>query len=297
MNSHRPETFTVPIDDETSQVARHAAKPAIEMSRISCVFGSQKVLWNVSLKISVGQTVALVGESGCGKSVTMKVMMRLLEPTSGTLHWFGNDVAAMTTAERQQQRLRLGYLFQGAALFDSLTIYENVAFGLRQTGQHSERQIRETVLARLEEVGLNADIVLKRPSEISGGMQKRVGLARALALSPDVMFYDEPTTGLDPVNSRRIDDLIDSVRESRGVTGVIVTHDLRTVRRVADRVILMYPRGRLVDHENQIIFDGTPEQLAASSEERIREYTGDEFSQLTFTAPSSGNSPGLSQSA
>ncbi len=253
------------------------SSPAIEIADTNCVFGAQKVLWNVDLAINAGQTVAIVGESGCGKSVTMKVMMQLLTPTAGTLRWFGEGVADMTEAERQRQRLRLGYLFQGAALFDSLTIYENVAFGLRQTGQANEREIKATVLARLEEVGLTADIVSKRPSEISGGMQKRVGLARALALSPDVMFYDEPTTGLDPVNSRRIDDLIQSIRDSRGVTGIIVTHDLRTVQRVADRIVMLYPRRKLNDEENQVIFDGTLAELAASSDERIREYIGDEL--------------------
>jgi phospholipid/cholesterol/gamma-HCH transport system ATP-binding protein len=251
--------------------------PAIEVSDVCCIFGSQTVLSNVSLHVSAGETVAIVGESGCGKSVTMKVMMQLLRPTSGTLKWFGTDVETLSTDKRQQQRLRLGYLSQGAALFDSLTIYENVAFGMRQTGEQNEQRIRQTVLERLNEVGLSPDIVKKKPSEISGGMQKRVGLARALSLSPDVMFYDEPTTGLDPVNSRRIDDLIHSVRQSRGVTGIIVTHDLRTVQRVADRVVMLYPRYKLNEDAGQIIFDGSLQELAASSDKRVHEYIGDEF--------------------
>lgn len=250
---------------------------AVEMSRVSCVFSGQKVLWNLDLKIEAGETVAIVGESGCGKSVTMKVMMQLLLQTSGQLNWFGRDVGTMAAHERRAQRLRLGYLFQGAALFDSLTIYENVAFGLRQANETDEKKINSTVMARLEEVGLSSDIVRKRPSEISGGMQKRVGLARALALSPDVMFYDEPTTGLDPVNSRRIDDLIDSVRRARGVTGVIVTHDLRTVQRVADRIVMLYPRHKLSDDEPQLIFDGSLAQLKESTDSRVQEYIGDEF--------------------
>ncbi|MEQ9408107.1 MAG: ATP-binding cassette domain-containing protein [Fuerstiella sp.] len=249
----------------------------IELSGICCVFGGRKVLWNVNLGIRRGETVAIVGESGCGKSVTMKVMMQLLQPTSGTLKWFGTNVRDMTADQQLQQRLRLGYLFQGAALFDSLTVFENVAFGLRQTGERNEDRIADTVRERLQEVGLSTDIIGHRPSEISGGMQKRVGLARALALSPDVMFYDEPTTGLDPVNSRRIDELIQSVSESRGVTGVIVTHDLRTVQRVADRIIMLYPRHKLSDDQNQVIFDGSLTQLTASREDRILEYVGDEF--------------------
>lgn len=254
------------------------ADPAIELSNISCVFGSQKVLWNLSLKVFPGETIAIIGESGCGKSVTMKVMMQLLQQTSGRLDWFGDDVEQMSVFQRREQRLRLGYLFQGAALFDSLSIYENVAFGLRHSGEQNETKIREIVHARLTEVGLSSDIDRKHPSEISGGMQKRVGLARALALSPEVMFYDEPTTGLDPVNSRRIDDLIDSVRETHGVTGIIVTHDLRTVQRVADRVVMLYPRSKLTDNESQLIFDGTLGELAESTDERVREYIGDELS-------------------
>ncbi|MEZ6128537.1 MAG: ATP-binding cassette domain-containing protein [Planctomycetaceae bacterium] len=251
--------------------------PAIELSGVSCVFGSQAVLRNLNLTIAVGETVAIIGESGCGKSVTMKVMMKLLSPTSGQLKWFGHDVSRLPSAEQQRQRLRLGYLFQGAALFDSLTIYENVAFGLRMAGRHAEDHIQDIVVSRLKEVGLNADIVRKRPSEISGGMQKRVGLARALALSPDVMFYDEPTTGLDPVNSRRIDELIHSVREIHGVTGIIVTHDLRTVQRVADRIVMLYPRHKLNEDDSQVIFDGPLSELATSQEARVREYVGDEL--------------------
>lgn len=260
-----------------SEAFKMAATPAIELNSIGCVFGSQKVLWDLSLQIADGETVAFVGESGCGKSVTMKVMMQLLQPTSGTLHWFGKDVNEMSAQERRQERFRLGYLFQGAALFDSLTVFENVAFGLRQSGETDEKSIRENVLDRLQEVGLNSDIVTKRPSEISGGMQKRVGLARALALSPDVMFYDEPTTGLDPVNSRRIDDLILSVRDARGVTGIIVTHDLRTVQRVTDRIIMLYPRTKLDDHESQVIFDGTISELVNCETKRVKEYIGDEL--------------------
>lgn len=259
-----------------------AQHPAIELDNICCVFGQQKVLWNLSLQIRQGETVAIVGESGCGKSVTMKVMMQLLQQTSGSLNWFGHDLDGLSVADKRSQRLRLGYLFQGAALFDSLTIYENVAFGLRQSGQQNEAAIREIVHGRLVDVGLTVDICPKHPSEISGGMQKRVGLARALALGPEVMFYDEPTTGLDPVNSRRIDELIDSVREKHGVTGIIVTHDLRTVQRVADRIVMLYPRSKLSDDESQLIFDGTLSELAESRDERVREYIGDELDGSTY---------------
>lgn len=267
---------------------------AIELQNISCVFGSQKVLWDLNLKISVGETVAIIGESGCGKSVTMKVMMQLLKPNSGQLHWFGHDVRSLPLQKQREQRLRLGYLFQGAALFDSLTIYENVAFGLRQVGSHSEQHIQQIVVARLKEVGLDIDIIRKRPSEISGGMQKRVGLARALALSPEVMFYDEPTTGLDPVNSRRIDDLIHSVKQAHGVTGIIVTHDLRTVQRVADRIVMLYPKRKISDDDSQVIFDGTLAELASSTDARVKEYVGDE---LNAAPQETSSSPKVTEAA
>lgn len=269
--------MSLAVAAKESQTNPNTTNPAIELVGVDCVFGSQKVLWNVNVRINAGETVAIVGESGCGKSVTMKVMMQLLPPTSGSLRWFGHDVEALAVQDRARQRLRLGYLFQGAALFDSQTIYENVAFGLRQTGVADEDHIENIVQSRLQEVGLAADIAVKRPSEISGGMQKRVGLARALALNPDVMFYDEPTTGLDPVNSRRIDELIASIRETHGVTGVIVTHDLRTVQRVADRIVMLYPRTKLPDSEDQVIFDGTLAELAANHDERVREYVGSEL--------------------
>lgn len=256
---------------------RNSQVPALQLQNVSCVFGRQKVLWDLDLTIHQGETVVIVGESGCGKSVTMKVMMKLQQPTSGRLHWFGRNVDELSATELRQQRLRLGYLFQGAALFDSLSIFENVAFGLRHSGETNEAKIHDTVRDRLTEVGLSADIMPKFPSEISGGMQKRVGLARAMALAPDVMFYDEPTTGLDPVNSRRIDDLILSVRDLHGVTGVIVTHDLRTVQRVADRIVMLYPRAKLQDHESQLIFCGTLEELTHNTDPRVMEYVGDEL--------------------
>ena len=251
--------------------------PVLELTDIGCTFGTQHVLLNLNLAIHSGETVAIIGESGCGKSVTMKVLMQLLHQTTGSVNWFGRDVRELPPDEHRTSQLRLGYLFQGGALFDSLSVFENIAFGLRQSGHDDESEISTAVMDRLRDVGLGEEVALKRPSEISGGMQKRVGLARALALNPEVMFYDEPTTGLDPVNSRRIDDLILSVREAHGVTGVIVTHDFRTVQRVADRILMLYPRRRLQDHEPQLIFDGTLEELVASTDPRVREYIGDEL--------------------
>ncbi|MEZ6062501.1 MAG: ATP-binding cassette domain-containing protein [Planctomycetaceae bacterium] len=270
--------------NRTSETAASAVTrgddDVIRLLNVGCRFGSQHVLKDLTLGISAGETLAIIGESGCGKSVTMKVMMQLIRQTSGSVEWFGRDVTAIPPGERLQQQLRLGYLFQGAALFDSLNIFENVAFGIQENQRFSRDEIRDVVFERLREVGLQEDVARKRPSEISGGMQKRVGLARALALSPDVMFYDEPTTGLDPVTSRRIDDLIESVRRNRGVAGIIVTHDLRTVRRVADRVVMLYPLRRLQPDDRQLIFDGTVTELAECDDPRVREFVAEELSDV-----------------
>jgi phospholipid/cholesterol/gamma-HCH transport system ATP-binding protein len=252
--------------------ADSVADGAIRLVDVSCQFGQQQVLDGISLSVSRGETLAILGESGCGKSVTMKIMMQLLQQTSGSVYWFGNDVAEMLPSERRRQRLRLGYLFQGAALFDSLSVFDNVAFGIRENPEFSRGDVREIVLQRLSEVGLSDDVAAKKPSELSGGMQKRVGLARALALSPEVMFYDEPTTGLDPVTSHRIDELIESVRVNRQVAGIVVTHDLRTVRRVVDRVVMLYPAARLNAGESQILFDGSVDELAHCEDWRVREF-------------------------
>ena len=250
--------------------SRHNA--AIQIRNVSCRFGPQEVLRDLSVTIHRGESLVIIGESGCGKSVTMKVMMQLLKPTRGTVSWFGHDADRLSKREWQKTRLRFGYLFQGAALFDSLNIFENVAFGLRENGTIPDEQIHDTVLQRLNDVGLDSDVAIKRPSELSGGMQKRVGLARALALNPEVMFYDEPTTGLDPITSRRIDDLIDAIKHQHQVSSVIVTHDMRTVERVADRVIMLAPCRQLAHAESQVLFAGTVEQLFTESDPRIAEF-------------------------
>jgi phospholipid/cholesterol/gamma-HCH transport system ATP-binding protein len=180
----------------------------------------------------------------------------------------------LSDRELTRQRLRFGFLFQGAALFDSLTVFENVAFGLREQKQLGEAEIAERVRQRLSEVGLPEGQENKKPAELSGGMKKRVGLARALALDPEIMLYDEPTTGLDPIMSGVIDELIVQTRQRRPVTSIIVTHDLKTVRRVADRVVMLYPLSRLRPDEPQILFDGTLPELDAAADPRVREFIG-----------------------
>jgi phospholipid/cholesterol/gamma-HCH transport system ATP-binding protein len=244
----------------------------IRLEDVSVAFGPQAVLRDVSLAVRPGETVALIGESGCGKSVTLKLIVGLLEPTGGGVFFEGRPLAGMRERDRTAMRLRAGFLFQQAALFDSLTVGENVAFGLRAKGGLAEADIETRVRERLQEVGLSPAVAAKMPADLSGGMRKRVGLARALALDPDVMLYDEPTTGLDPIMTDVINELILAVRKRRPVTGIVVTHEMRTVHKVADRVVMLYPLTRLQPGEPQVIYDGPPAGLEACPDERVRQF-------------------------
>lgn len=246
--------------------------PIIQLDHLSVQFGRHPVLANISLAIPPQQTVVLIGESGCGKSVTLKTIVGLLAPTSGTVSFEGKSVAAMTEREKTAMRLRVGFLFQQAALFDSLTVYDNVAFGLRAKGGMSEDAIRDRVRERLQEVGLPPNVEPKMPVELSGGMRKRVGLARALAIDPDVMLYDEPTTGLDPIMTDVINELILQTRRRRPVTSIVVTHEMRTVQKVADRVVMLYPLSRLEQGGPQVIYDGPADHLATCDDPRVRQF-------------------------
>ena len=245
----------------------------IELRNVSKRFGAQPILRDISLCVEPGKTLVIIGESGCGKSVTMKLMMDLLEPTTGEVYWSERLLRERTEKEIVRERLQFGYLFQGAALFDSLTVHENVAFGLRQNTDFSSAEIDAIVVDRLRDVGLSADSVArKKPAELSGGMRKRVGLARALAMNPEVMLYDEPTTGLDPIMSDVINELILQTRDRRNMTSVVVTHDMHTVRKVADRVVMLFPLVRLDEYESQIVFDGDAEQAFASEDPRVAQF-------------------------
>lgn len=244
----------------------------IVLDHVSLSFGSQQVLRDVSFEVPRGQTLVVIGESGCGKTVLLKLLIGLLRPTRGRIVFDGKVLTELSDRELTRQRLRFGFLFQGAALFDSMSVFDNVAFGLREQKKLTPAQIEEVVRQRLIEVGLPPEVAGKRPAELSGGMKKRVGLARALALDPEVMLYDEPTTGLDPIMSDVINELILQTRQRRPVTSIVVTHDMRTVHKVADRVIMLYPVARLQPGESQVLFDGTPDELRRCGDERVLQF-------------------------
>lgn len=260
------------MTDEKSGKPEAPPGPILRVEDLSVTFGRQQVLKDINLDIQKGETLAIIGESGCGKTVLLKTLLGLLRPTTGRVIFDGMDICKLSEKELTKQRLRFGFVFQGAALFDSLNVFENIAFALREHTNKSESQIRDEVKARLQEVGLSTDIVTKKPAELSGGMRKRVGLARAITLDPEVMLYDEPTTGLDPIMSDVINELILRTRERRPVTSIVVTHDMKSARKIASRIVMLYPRPRLKPGESQIVFDGTPEELDATDQPRIRQF-------------------------
>jgi phospholipid/cholesterol/gamma-HCH transport system ATP-binding protein len=253
-------------------VAASADQPLVELRDMSVRFGRQTILNQISLQIPRGQTVALIGESGCGKTMLLKLIAGLTRPSDGQVLYAGQDLQRLSDVELTRLRSRFGFVFQNAALFDSMTIGQNVAFPLQQHGVYGGRRAEHLVLERLAEVGLPDNVLHKRPAQLSGGMRKRVGLARALILQPEIMLYDEPTTGLDPIMSDVINELMLRTRQRYPVTSLIVTHDMHTARKVADRVIMLYPHGRLGPGESQIMFDGPPAKLEQVQDRRVRQF-------------------------
>ncbi len=247
-------------------------EPLIRLERLGVEFGRHEVLHEIDLAIAHGETLAIIGESGCGKTVLLKTIIGLLRPSSGSVVFDGHDMARLGERALTRERTRFGFLFQQAALFDSMTIAQNVAFPLRQHTRKSAAEMEEIVMARLTEVGLTENVRFKKPAELSGGMRKRVGLARALALEPEVVLYDEPTTGLDPIMSDVINELILGTRRRHPVTSVVVTHDMKSAQKVADRIVMLYPLSRLKQGEPQILFDGTPAELERSRDRRVTQF-------------------------
>jgi len=246
--------------------------PIIEIRNVSIRFRQQAVLRDINLSIRHGETACIIGESGCGKTVMLKLMIALLKPTTGSVWFDGMNLATLREFELSKTRLRFGFLFQMAALFDSMTVFENVAFGPREHHVCNTAELERLVGERLREVGLPENLEQKKPAELSGGQRKRVGLARALALNPEVMLYDEPTTGLDPIMSDVINELILQTQKTKKTTGVVVTHDMKTVHKVADRVIMLYPLARLDPGAPQVIYDGPGEGLEDYHDSRVRQF-------------------------
>ena len=235
-------------------------------------FRRQHVLRDINLEVMRGETLAVIGESGCGKTVLLKTLIGLIRPTRGEVHFDGLDLQKLSDQELTRLRIRYGFVFQGAALFDSMTVAQNVGFPLREHTTKSAAEVREIVMSRLAEVGLPEAVITKKPAELSGGMRKRVGLARALALDPEIVLYDEPTTGLDPIMSDVINELIMRTRQRYSVTNVVITHDMRTASKVADRVVMLYPLSRLRSDESQIIYNGPASNIERASEPRVRQF-------------------------
>jgi len=257
---------------EPAEPGRVAAEPLIEFQGVSIQFRRQRVLRDLNLTLRRGETVCVIGESGCGKTVLLKLIVGLLRPTSGRILFDGEDVTRMSPKDLVRLRLRFGFLFQMAALFDSLTVYDNIAFGLREHHVCDEARIASIVAERMLDVGLPQGLDQKKPAELSGGQRKRVGLARALALDPEVMLYDEPTTGLDPIMTDVINELILQTQRGGHKSGVVVTHEMRTVDKVADRVVMFFPLARIGRGEPQVIYDGPAEGLKDYPDPRVRQF-------------------------
>ncbi len=235
----------------------------IEVRNVSKTFGTQQVLRGVSLDIERGEAVVIIGRSGGGKSILLKHLIGLLQPDSGTVRVDGEDITAMDERNLLRVRRKYGMLFQMAALFDSLTVEENVGFVLRRQGLESEAEIRRRVAEALEMVELPG-IGHKMPSELSGGMRKRVGLARAIVYRPEIVLYDEPTTGLDPIAADNIDRLIRRVWETLHVTSIAVTHDMKSARTISNRILML--------HEGRIYSEGPTAEILESADPVIHRF-------------------------
>ena len=226
-------------------------------------YGDQPVLRGVNLEIRDGETLVILGRSGSGKSVLVKHLLGLNVPDEGSILMDGDEVVGLSGSDLFRLRRRFGYLFQGAALFDSLTVGENVGLGLKENTKLSDAEIAEIVSERLRWVGMEG-VEDKKPAELSGGMKKRVGLARAIAMDPDVVIYDEPTTGLDPIMADAIGDLILDLKKRLKITSVVVTHDMTSCFKIADRVAMLY--------EGKIIFNGNTDDLRRTDDAVVRQF-------------------------
>ena len=235
----------------------------IEFKDVYKSFNGLLVHNGINLSILEGEIISLLGGSGSGKSVLLKELIGLMKPDKGDIILLDNNVTQMNEEALIEMREHIGMLFQGAALFDSLTVFENIAYPLREHLKLTEREIQERVAEKLQVVGLSG-IEEKMPAELSGGMKKRVGLARAIATEPEIILYDEPTTGLDPMTAQRINDLIIELQRKLGITTIVVTHDLHCVKTVSDRIAML--------HEGKIVAVGTWEELVTSNIQVVQDF-------------------------
>ncbi len=237
--------------------------PLVQIEQLHKSFNSLQVLNGVDITIHRGESIVVIGQSGCGKSVLIKHVIRLLEPDKGQVVFDGQDLAQLDTKHITAVRRRIGMLFQSSALFDSLTVAENVGLGLKESRRYHEEQIKEIVREKLDMVGLTG-AEQKSPAELSGGMRKRAGLARAIADNPEVLLYDEPTTGLDPITADMIDDMIVELNRKLNVTSIAVTHDMKSAFKIASRIVMLY--------QGKVEVDGTPDEIRNSDNPVVRQF-------------------------
>ncbi len=258
-------------NDETDAQPEREAEPQkaeniVELDHVSLSF-DRPILEDISLVACRGDTVCIVGESGTGKSTALKLILRLLAPDKGRVLIDGEDIAPLSFEEALTVRQKMGMVFQGAALFDSMSVFENIAYPLREHTDLNDDEIEQRVREKLEFVDLDPDQVMEQfPAELSGGMRKRVGVARGMANNPEIMLYDEPTSGLDPLTTATITRLIMKLQRELEVTSVVVSHDIRSVFRMASKVALL--------HDRKISFFGTPEEMTASEDKYIQDFLG-----------------------
>jgi phospholipid/cholesterol/gamma-HCH transport system ATP-binding protein len=249
----------------------------IELHGVVKRFGTQTVLNGVDFQVREGETVALLGPSGTGKSVLLKHIIGLIHPDQGTIIVDGKDVNRLKRRELSELRSRIGYVFQNGALFDSMNVFENVRLGITDQDKYADLvYVSGRIAECIRLVNLPADTIEKYPAQLSGGMRKRVGIARAIAGSPKYLLYDEPTSGLDPVNADIIDSLVQRLDDELGVTSVMVTHDVRGAFRVADRLALL--------SEGKIVMQGTPQEFLDSKNAKVREFLERDFDNPSFAA-------------
>jgi phospholipid/cholesterol/gamma-HCH transport system ATP-binding protein len=241
-----------------------APPPKIRLRGLHKSFGSNHVLRGIDLDVAAGESLVVIGGSGTGKSVLIKCIIGLLEPDAGSIEIDGRAIRGQSRAEREALMRRFGMLFQGGALFDSLTVWQNVAFGLVEAEGRPRAEARVTALEMLERVGLGEEVAAMYPAELSGGMRKRVSLARTIATGPEILFFDEPTTGLDPVMGDVIDQLIIASVRDLGATAITITHDMDSARRIAHRIAMLY--------DGRVIWDGPRTEIDAPGNPYVEQF-------------------------